>query len=392
MLWIRNGVVYFLSVILFLCLLAGAAATSINIAGAHPDKIESWLSQSGLYTSIVNTAIKQAQTSTNSNGNSGVLLSDPAVQQAAKTAFTTDLLRTSVNTIINSNYAWLEGKTAKPLFSVDLTTAKQTFAQLIGDSVTKRLASLPVCTLAQAVSLKNYDPLTVFCRPAILDPTTAGTTVTNQILTSDGFLSNPVITADTIDPNTGTNGSEAYYVRFSYAPKVYQSATKLPFAIGALGLLCAVGVIFISARKRKGLHRVGLVLTYAGIILITTRFVSDYVLKQIEKQVFNNSSTGDLQQSLTAFAHLVENQLVKINMYFGIAYLALAALIFITLMIVKGNKVKTPQTVKSSDNSQAPAEPPASSTDSVTATTTNPATPVYKSPTKPKSNKPRLIQ
>lgn len=392
MLWIRNGVVYFLSSILFLCLLAGAAATSINIAGAHPDKIESWLSQSGLYTGMVNTAIKQAQTSTNTGTNSGVTLDDPAVQQAAKTAFTTDLLRTSVNTIINSNYAWLEGKTTKPEFTVDLTAAKQTFAQLIGENVTKRLASLPVCTPAQVIGLKSFDPLTIACRPANLDPTVAGTTVTKQILTGNGFLSNPVITADTIDPNATANGGKAYYVKFSYAPKVYQSATKLPFAIGALGLLCAVGVIFISARKRKGLHRVGLVLTYAGIILITTRFVSDYVLKQIEKQVFNNSSTGDLQQSLTAFAHLVENQLVKINMYFGIAYLALAALIFITLMLVKGNRVKTPPNVQSNDNSQAPAEPPATSTDSVTATTTNPATPVYKSPTKPKSNKPRLIQ
>lgn len=367
MLWLRNGFVYILSLIFFLCLLFGASSASINVALAHPEKLESWISQSGLYDSVVNTAIKQAQTSTSNNNSSGISLSDPAVQQAAKDAFTTDLLKTSVNTVLNSNYSWLEGKTDKPDFKIDLTTAKQTFAQQVGNHVSTYLSGLPVCTPAQAASLKNYDPLSVYCRPASLNPATEGANVTNQILTGSGFLSNPVLTADNLNPkNTGTNASaQVYYLKFSYAPKAYQAATKLPWAIAALGSLCALGVIFISAKKRKGLHRVGVTLTFAGVILITSRFAADYALKHVETQVFNNSSVGDLQRSLTSFAQLVESQIVKIDMYFGIAYLVLAALIFIGLMIFQSAKNKS---------KPKPTQPelPKTTTETTPLTPTNP--------------------
>src|SRR5665213_4565345 len=109
MIWLRRGVVHFLSFILLVSLLGTALSTSTNSAFSHPNKIETWLSQSNIYNHFVDEVTSQAQKSTGGN-NSSVALTDVAVQQAAKSAFNAQLLQQDVNTVLNSNYAWLEGK------------------------------------------------------------------------------------------------------------------------------------------------------------------------------------------------------------------------------------------------------------------------------------------
>jgi hypothetical protein len=162
-----------------------------------------------------------------------------------------------------------------------------------------------------------------------------GNNVAQQILTGSGFLSNPVFTADNI---TQGSAKQPYYLdsKISLAPKAYQLATKLPWAIAALGLLSGLGVIFASSRKRKGLRRVALSLTYVGVILVASRYAADYALKKTETKVFNTAIVGYLQQSMTSFAHLVETQIVKITFDFGVTYIVLAVLIFVALLTTHG--------------------------------------------------------
>ena len=410
MIWLRNGVVYLLSLVLFVALLFGVIATTINVNLAKPTKIEAWLSQSGLYSSVIDTAVKQAQQQTgDQNGSSnGVSLSDVAVQQAAKTAFAPAVIQKDVNIVLDANYAWLEGKTPTPQFTIDLTQAKQTFAQLVGQYVTAHLAGLKVCTVSQAAAAQSMDPLTVTCRPANVNAKTAGTDVTQKLASGDGFLSNPVITATTINPKNSSNNanSQPYYAKLSQAPKVYQAASMSPWVFAGVVLLSALGVLFISVRKRKGLRRIGVVLVLAGLVLVGTKFAADAALKQLEKHAFNNSNIGDIQNSLTNFAQVVESHIANMDMYFGIAFLVAALLIFIVLIATKGRDGKraakqssdAPQETGTTPVAAQPkpskpvmditGKPPAKPAGQSSTAPTLPAKP--SSPGKPK--RPRLIQ
>lgn len=333
MLWVRKAFVHLLSLLLFLCLLGLAAATSANINLSSPKKVESWLNQSKLYDHFVAQATSQAQQSTGDQGdNNSVSLSDTAVQQAAQQAFSPQLLQQTVNTVLDSNYAWLQGKTATPNFSVDLTSAKQSFADQVAAFARDHLASLPVCTPAQLsqIDINNLDPLTVPCRPASVSPDAEAAQVKQKILTG-GFLSNPVINANSINPN-GTSNSKPYYTKLSIAPKLYRYGVKLPWAFGALSLLLILGIIFVAPTKRKGWRRTAVVLAEAGILLVLGKFAADFVFNKVESKAFNNSSVGQLQQSLTSFAHHAESELLKITLTFGIVYLVAAIAIFIFLM------------------------------------------------------------
>jgi hypothetical protein len=326
MIWLRKGLVHLLSLFLLVALIGGALATSAELSLTHPAKLENWLSQSNLYDHFVSNAIDQSQKSTG-NQSGSVSLGDTVVKQAAESAFSTQLLQKDVNTFLDSNYAWLQGKTSTPNFTIDLSGAKQNFANAVGQYVTTYSANLPVCSSAQLAKDQNIDPLAAVCLPQGVNAQAAGAQVTQQLTSSSGFLSNPVITASSINPNQNSH-SQPYYQRVSQLPKIYRLATKLPLALGGLAVLITLAIVFIAPRKRKGVRRVAAVLVVSGIVLVVIKFAADYAVKKVEHQVFNNANIGQLQQSLTNFAQRVESSLVKTDMIFGIAFIAAALIIF----------------------------------------------------------------
>ncbi|HSX45592.1 MAG TPA: hypothetical protein VLG27_01140 [Candidatus Saccharimonadia bacterium] len=359
--WARRGFVGLLTALLFVTLLSTAFSTSSKIAFSHPDKIESWLNQSNFYGHFVSNAIDQAKKSANSTEEQGsVTLSDTAVQQAAQSAFSQQLLQKSVQTFLDSNYAWLEGKTARPTFTVDLTQAKQSFAQLVGQYVLAHINSLPVCTPQQEAELgniQNVDPLNITCRPAQLSAQAEAQLVTQRIQTSDNFLSNPVITANNINPNGGAK-SQPYYQKYADLPKAYKWGVRLPYIYAAAALLSMLGILLLMPGRRRGLRRIAIVLAEAGLVLVVVRFVLDEIFKQIERHAFNNANIGQLQQSLTSVLHLAKDQLVKIDFYFGIAYLILALVIFIVLVSTRNRQPRAPKLKEAAPEPELAADKP----------------------------------
>lgn len=380
MIWLRNFVVYLLSSLFFVALLTTAFATSINIAFGKPTKLESWLDQSGIYTSFVDAAIKQAKSSTTTSGGSnGISPSDVAVQQAATAAFSPTLLQQNVNKFLDANYAWLRGSVAKPTFAIDFTGAKQAFGQQVGQYVTAHLASLPVCTYAQSLNYQAIDPLLATCRPSGISAAAEGTKLANQIVSGSGFLSDPLITENTLGGTTGSG--KAYFEKYAIAPKIFRFATKVPLILGALALISAVVIVFVSPKRRKGLRKLGYTLTYAGVILIATKFVGDIVLKNVQGKLFNGASVVDIRGSLISFINLLESQIVKINLYFGIAFVVLAGLVFVTLIMTRDKKAKAKTEVTDTPTTDSEPETAPVADDSATPAST-PKTP----------KRPRLIQ
>lgn len=415
MIWLRKGFVHLLSVVMLVSLVGMAIAIGFTHAFSHPAKLESWLADSKLYDHLIAAALDQSQKSGNDNGSSGtVSLSDPAVKQAAEKAFSPQLLQNSVGTLLDSNYAWLSGKTAKPGFSIDLSKAKLGFAQSVGQASATYLAGLPVCSPTQLAQIPiPLDPLTASCRPAALDPKVEGASVTQEINNSGDFLSDPVITASTLNQNQKSNQSQPYYQKLSYAPRAYKLGLKLPWILGALALLSILGIVFIAPQRRRGLRRVAIVLLEASLILLLVKFVADTLVNRSEDKIIRgNTLAGQLKQPISYLLHKLESQLVQPDLWFGIAFLLIALLIFIALFRTrKSTGQPKPPRVSPVTMAAAPEPPHAQDANNLrlkprqrpaggdTATGLNPATsrpgstnlpPVGKNPPRPK--RPRLIQ
>ena len=338
------GVVVF-SIILFASLLVFGFSTSSNSAVTDQKKIEAWLSESNLYGAFVKNAINQADQTAGNDQSGGVSLSDTAVKQAAEQSFSSGVLKKHVNTFLNSNYVWLRGKTDKPQFRIDLSSAKQDFAERVGKYVTTYLKGLSTCSAAQLANInpQTADPLTLQCLPRGLNPATVGSQVTEQIATSTQFLSNTVITADSINPESNNGQMEPYYKRFSALPSLYQVAVKIPWVAAVVSLLSLAAIIMVAYSKRKGLRAIAIVFALAGLIMVLTKLITDQVFNSIEKHIFNAASVGQLQKSLTVFLHHVETQIVKVDLWFGIGYLLIALVLVLTLVFTRKRGLRIPK-------------------------------------------------
>lgn len=339
MIWFRRGIVLILSLLLLVSLVSAALSTSFNRTLGEPNKVEAYLAESHLYDHFVTYVAQQAAKSEGDNQSSGtVSLNDAAVLAAARTSFPPSLIQHGVNTFIDANYAWLEGKTSIPEFKLDLSAQKADFAKRVGQVVKAYAAGLPVCATVDAARQQiSIDPLSATCRPPGISPTAIGTQTTKRLTSTGDFLSNPVLTAASVNPKGNPQGNP-YYIRASKLPQAYQAAAKSPYILGVLSLLLAMAIIFVALTRRKGFAVVGAVTAIAGVSLIVSKFAADYGVKQAERHVFNNSSIGPLQQSLTDFAHRIESSMVGTDLWLGVALLVLAIIIFVALFATRGRK------------------------------------------------------
>ncbi|HVI60663.1 MAG TPA: hypothetical protein VM535_00730, partial [Candidatus Saccharimonadales bacterium] len=244
------------------------------------------------------------------------------------------------------------------------------------------LSGLPGCTPEQqsTIDTQTADPLTLSCRPSNYDPAAEGAAVTEQIATSTQFLNDPVITAQTINPD-GTTDSQPYYQKLSSLPQAYRVGTKVPWAAAVVAVLSAVGVFFLAAQRRRGIKIITIILAIDGLILVSTKFASDQAFNSLERHIFNAASVGQLQKALTTFFGLVEDQLIKVDLWFGLAYIGLAVISLVALLASRQRGINMSSSLLAGPSATKP-KPAAPSRP------TRPAKPTATSP-KPAAKKPR---
>lgn len=402
--WFRKVLVAFFALILFISFINIAWSVAIVRNLGNPATVKAWIASSKIYDNAVSAVLNNTQNDEDKNGgDSSISLKDPVVQQAAKEAFSPALLQSSVNTFIDSNYAWLNGKTATPDFNIDLSKAKEDFATKVGTAVKTRLAGLKVCTAEQQAALQiPVTVTTVTCRPANLDPATEGARVANEIRTSE-FLSNPVLTADTLAHDKNNTSSKPYYQQVAHLPEAFQAAKVAPYALSLLALICILAIVFIASPSRKGWRRVASVLLVAGVLLIGAKFIGDYSANRIENQLGKSKTVvSQLRGPSSSFIDRVESDITQTNLYFGIGYIVLALIIYGVLLKTKDGSGKS-RSKKSAAAPKVPATPapapqaPRTAPTDVTGAGEKPTgPPVFKTPKPTPVRKnpkpPRLIQ
>ena len=347
-----------LASLLLLTLLTGVAATSLVLNLGTSSHVKTWLSDSKLYDHFIANVIKQSVGSKEGDNSSstGVSPTDPVVQDAAAKAFSPQLLQTSVNTFLDNNYQWLQGKIAQPNFVIDLTVPKQQFATYVANAIQTHLASVPTCTKAQAAQVAvNFSPLDATCLPAGVNARSEAAKVQAQLAGSNGLLSNPVITAQSLNTN---GNSTPYYEHGNLAnlPKYYKLAVALPLLLAGVAVVLILGVIFIHPVRRRGVLRVGVVLLTAGLLLVVVKFIADFAYPKVIAKAFNKSDVGPLQVSLTDFAHRAEAGIIGTDMYLGLCLVLIAIAIFIGLSMTRTKKAQPTATPKPITTEEEPVQ------------------------------------
>ena len=366
MIWVRKFLVSLFSAVLLVALVGGVVSYSLNSAFAEPTHSEQWLSQSQLYKQFTANSLSQAVQFTDSNGQVTTIdANDPIIQQALQNAFPEQLANQSVATFLGGNYQWLKGKTDKPQFTIDLTAVKATFAHQIGQAVGARLGQLPICSLSQLRQLsqmQTVDLLQAPCRPPSLNPSVEAVYIEQQITSSGGFLTNPVLTADNLHPlSQPSQSGKPYYTRLHALPHIYQVAQKLPYIFAGLALISLLILLLASQTKRFAWRHLVKILIFAGLVLALGKPVFDAVYNRAQGTLFDTYQTAAWQKSMTAFARSAIDYITHINMVGGIIYLGLALLVVIGLLITRfglhlGRPAPESEAV-SQEQPEQPAEP-----------------------------------
>jgi hypothetical protein len=266
MLVFKRVLLFFVLPLFTLFLFSTATTTNVVRIVGKPAPVEKILADSGIYDTVLTGLLDQSKAVSDSDGS--VSLNDPVIKSAAEKTFTPAFIQENTEKVINSVYRWLDGNGTQPDFQIDLSTVKETFADNVASALQTKLAALPVCT----VTPSSFDALSATCLPKGLDAATAAAKVRNDLSGGKGFLDHPVINASSIKNSDSGSGKNIFQDKLSKAPDAYKAGKNAPYVLGALAILFAIFIIFLSPTKRKGLRRAGVTLVFVGAVMLGMGF------------------------------------------------------------------------------------------------------------------------
>ncbi len=254
-----------------------------------------------------------------------VTAQEPQIRQAAKTAFTPAVIQTGSEQVIDGVYGWLRSGSAQPDFRIDLTDAKQRFADAVADAAINRAQQLPACTLQQLreLSATTIDPFSVPCVPPGYDISALRSRVVSDILNDQGFLKDPVITADSVPKDSQ---GRSVFQNASQAPRIFHWLLLTPWVIAGLTGLFGAILVLLHDDKRRGLRSIAVILLGSGIFLFITSLLLIYVFKAAYLPKGLQPSSNPLQQPLLQAAVSLERAVSTKILWLGGAYAVLGTL------------------------------------------------------------------
>ncbi len=335
--FLRKTALVIITPIFTFLLFAAAFDMGILRVVSQPNNVKQVLSDSGVYNSAVNSLLDQAKQETSNNGS--LDLTNPTIKSAANATITPQYLQQNTDSAIDAVYAWLNGKTPQPQFSIDVSSLKDKFAAAASQAAEQRATTLPACTDAASASAAVNDPVAATCLPPGVTPAAVGSEVQGNLLGGQGFLDNATIDASTIK---GKNSNHSIFAsQLKDAPKQYQRIKKTPIILSLLALLSAVAIVFLSSSRRKGLRHVGILLVIIGIFMLVLAWgMNEAVTKEVPKIKLNNAvAQTDVRKVIVD----LEQKIDQNYWIFGAVYTVLGALAIAAAIFWPGENKKSKQ-------------------------------------------------
>lgn len=271
-------------------------ATAFALSGVigSPETIKDSLDKSGIYETIVPGFLEAASQDEGEEGREDLPVDDPKVKEIINSSFSPQFLKSSADTILDGFHKWLNGETAQPEFTVDLTGAKQSLVQGLADYAEQRLLSLPACTTAQTRELvgQDIDPFAVECRPPIVvsqEKQKLIDELNNSELLKDQEISLATLTKDNPDKFTE---------ELKGLPDGYQLLQSLPMIIGILALVSAAGLILLHDDKRRGFRQVSIIVLVAGLFLLVSTLLFQAIYNKLATLESFNIENASLKNAV----------------------------------------------------------------------------------------------
>lgn len=320
--FIRKAALVIITPLLTASLLGIAVDFGLLRVAGQPDNVKKLISGSGIYNDIVRSALDQAA---KSGGSDGALFSSPVVANAANKAFSPQFLQTSTNQAIDGIYRWLEGKTPTPDFKIDLTGAKTNFADYVGQAAEAGAAHLPRCDITALSSLSTSlsDPLNADCLPPYITPAEVGTQARSQILSAQGFMDNPTITASELKGSTPNQ--TIFTDQLKQLPVSYRLAKQTPYILITLSILLSAAIVFLYADRLKGLRHLGIIVLLVSLTLLALAAgLSTLSHRAIQPAISTNNSLiqADVQRLVNELVRSAEHTLEIFGVVYGLGGLA----------------------------------------------------------------------
>lgn len=349
---LRKILVVFLAGLLPLFLLLLALDINLNRTLGSSESIKKPLADSGIYSAVVPGVLEQIKIS--EDDSEGLSLNDPNVKAIAERTFTPQFLQENTEKVLDSMYRWLDGKTSIPDFKIDISSLKDTFVAEAVKAAQERAAKLPACP-AGLSGASDFDPFGANCLPRGVTPTLAGTQIKDNLNSSDSFLKDAVVTADTI--KFGNSNQSVFADQLKDVPNYFQNAKRLPLYLAILITLIILGITFLSISRTHGLRRVGISLLSVGIVLFISAWALSWGVNQkaLPRLKLDNKV---LQEKLTALAKDVTQNLNQTNYLLGGTYALLGALAVGVPLLVRRSRGPQPPAHEPAVHTPTVSEPP----------------------------------
>lgn len=335
--------------------------TAIDIGVVHtvtdPTAIKRLFSESGVYTSVVPSALQHLP---DIQTNVGTLpASNPVVAQAAAAAITPQVVQQNIETVLDGTYAWLDGNTTVPNFVLHLSDLRMAFANNVANAVSQRLSTLPTCVTSTEVA--SFDALHATCVPKGVTPAAVADQVRVSIANDPHFLEQSTITADTIKDG---NGQPVFADKLRKLPMAYQRLKQTPVLLVVLTVLVGLGIVFLSGTVRRGVRHVGIALLYVAALLFCMVWILDRVLPAHVLSHITLQNDVVLQQSVRKVAADVASALGKNYLVIGSIYAIMGVIALVGVRFIKRPQVQheTPGGARLTDPAEA-LSPPTHSTE-----------------------------
>lgn len=246
------------------------AVTFAFFSVVNPGTIKSALTEENVYTNVVPAVLK---TTANTNvSTSQIPLKEPWVQTAAEKAFPASDIEQKTNTVIDSTFAWLDGTTDKPDFSIDLSSNKAAFSEEVGNYAKTRYEGLPACNRSNIPD--STDPLTITCRVPGVSSASAASIMQQRVLSDKNFLQNPVITSNnaSLNPANQKINSDPFD-QLGWLRTIYQNKTLLRWLLPVITIALAAAGLLLAMNRVNGLKRLMRTFILAAFSLLILGFV-----------------------------------------------------------------------------------------------------------------------
>lgn len=319
---------------------------------------KSWLSEGKIYDNFVNELAKLVEKEqTKSRGpeasESDANVDMAALARAAKAAFPPNVLQANVESILTSAYDWLEGKTDKLNFNLDLADEKQAFIDALGNEAIAKLSSLPACTNEQIS--EDFDLFSAGCLPSGTDINAQVSELKNEIASSDSILPDTQLSGDDIKVNVGGE-QQTLDQAFPDAPKWYGWFRSSPLLLGVLVIVNS-GLIFLLSRpKRKGFKKLAWLFGLTATALLLIGGAGSIIGNQLGKGSFKLGAGQDgfAENLLLPLVRQVSSSFSKWHLIIGGVYLGIAVICIVVYLLLKK---KNPEVVVPKADDKKEVEP-----------------------------------